>query len=462
MTQAEWRPLSAWRQAQQPAASLAEALAAGSENAGAGRQAAALWVPGRIELFGKHTDYAGGRSLLTAIGRGMRLLVMPGRGRELCWRDLTRGLEARFDVGCCELWPGDWSNYLRAVTRRLDADFGPLERGAEVAMVSDLPRSAGLSSSSALIVAAFSVLAAVNPIRRHPAFVAAVGDSVTALAGYLGAVESGAPFAGVEADRAARQGVGTRGGSQDQTAILGCLPGEVSQFRFAPVIREQDVVFPGDWRLVVALSGVKAKKSGKARERFNHLAALAASGVEGWRRATGGDAPHLGAALEAAGGDVEQFLRAVAAGSEHGETAQRQEIIARARQFAIESGQLVPAATAAFAAADDQALGALAERSQRLAEDDLGNQLPATRALVRAARDAGALAASAFGAGFGGATWAVCAASETTNFPTRWRAAYTERYRPEASREDPQKAEFLLVEPAAAAGWQAWPASPAR
>src|SRR5512134_311198 len=29
-----------------------------------------VWVPGRIELFGKHTDYAGGRSLLCAVERG--------------------------------------------------------------------------------------------------------------------------------------------------------------------------------------------------------------------------------------------------------------------------------------------------------------------------------------------------------------------------------------------------------
>ena len=28
------------------------------------------WVPGRIEVVGKHTDYAGGRSLLCAISRG--------------------------------------------------------------------------------------------------------------------------------------------------------------------------------------------------------------------------------------------------------------------------------------------------------------------------------------------------------------------------------------------------------
>ena len=32
------------------------------------------FVPGRIELFGKHTDYAGGRSLVCAVDRGFHLL----------------------------------------------------------------------------------------------------------------------------------------------------------------------------------------------------------------------------------------------------------------------------------------------------------------------------------------------------------------------------------------------------
>src|SRR6185295_12810757 len=31
------------------------------------------FVPGRIEIFGKHTDYAGGHSLLAAVPRGITL-----------------------------------------------------------------------------------------------------------------------------------------------------------------------------------------------------------------------------------------------------------------------------------------------------------------------------------------------------------------------------------------------------
>src|SRR5690606_7084874 len=37
---------------------------------GADDVAATFFVPGRIEVLGKHTDYAGGRSLLAAVNRG--------------------------------------------------------------------------------------------------------------------------------------------------------------------------------------------------------------------------------------------------------------------------------------------------------------------------------------------------------------------------------------------------------
>ena len=46
---------------------LAEGVAAESP-------ARAYWVPGRVEVGGKHTDYAGGRSLLAATTRGFAVV----------------------------------------------------------------------------------------------------------------------------------------------------------------------------------------------------------------------------------------------------------------------------------------------------------------------------------------------------------------------------------------------------
>ena len=35
----------------------------------------AWWIPGRLEVFGKHTDYAGGRTLVAALPRGFVVLA---------------------------------------------------------------------------------------------------------------------------------------------------------------------------------------------------------------------------------------------------------------------------------------------------------------------------------------------------------------------------------------------------
>ena len=35
------------------------------------------FTPGRVEIFGKHTDYAGGHSLLAAVPRGIALVARP-------------------------------------------------------------------------------------------------------------------------------------------------------------------------------------------------------------------------------------------------------------------------------------------------------------------------------------------------------------------------------------------------
>ena len=56
----------------------------------------------------------------------------------------------------------------------------------------------------------------------------------------------------------------------------------------------------------------------------------------------------------------------------------------------------------------------------------LENQLPQTNALQRLARAGGAVAASAFGAGFGGAVWAIIRADDAPAFSIAWLAAYAQ------------------------------------
>ena len=49
----------------------------GPAKAGPYQESRAFFVPGRLEVLGKHTDYAGGRSLLCTVERGICLVAAP-------------------------------------------------------------------------------------------------------------------------------------------------------------------------------------------------------------------------------------------------------------------------------------------------------------------------------------------------------------------------------------------------
>ena len=98
-----------------------------------GRAARWAWfVPGRIEVFGKHTDYAGGRSLVAAVPRGFAVVAGPrtrrhrlGRRRAMAGRDgrSPRATSARSFTG--------WANYVAVVARRLASNFPGAELGTD-------------------------------------------------------------------------------------------------------------------------------------------------------------------------------------------------------------------------------------------------------------------------------------------------------------------------------------------
>jgi galactokinase len=82
----------------------------------------------------------------------------------------------------------------------------------------------------------------------------------------------------------------------------------------------------------------------------------------------------------------------------------------------------------AFERADKDALARLSRESQSDAERLLGNQIPETIALASSARKAGAFAACSFGAGFGGAVWALVEGGSADHFCRKWgRDAFVTR-----------------------------------
>jgi galactokinase len=405
---------------------------------GGGRDAAdarAFWVPGRVEFLGKHTDYAGGRSLLCAIERGICIVAAPRADRRLRIVDARLGESVEGavdpDVRAAE---GHWSTYPFTVARRIARDFGDPLLGADVAFTSDLPPASGMSSSSALVVATFLALADVNQLASRDAYRRAF-PRPEALAGYLGAVENGYSFEQFAGDT----GVGTFGGSEDHTAILCARPDALIQYSFCPVRFERHVPLPKDHELVLASCGVVAEKIGGAREAYNRLSRSTQELASRWRQLTGRDDATLGDAL-ASSSDATERLLAMAADCDD-------ELRERLEQFVRESGELIPRSGDALLRGDLEALSALIDRSQEGAERLLKNQIDETVWLVRDARKTGAVAASAFGAGFGGAVWALVPSAGANSFRSKWSERYAARF-PSAA----EKASFFVTRagPAAA------------
>ena len=376
-----------------------------------------MFVPGRVEVLGKHTDYAGGATLTCAVERGFSLAYSPRPDGTLRVADAGRGETISIAVSPELAVPrGHWSNYPSTAARRLARNMVSALRGADVAFVSTLPSAAGLSSSSALITAVALVLIDVNRLEAHPRFRAEVPDRL-ALAGYLGSVENGQAFGAFAGDR----GVGTFGGSEDHTALLCSQPDRLGHFAFCPVRRLASLPVPPGCIFVVAASGVTAAKTGNARERYNRASLQVAVMLEQWRAGTGRSDATLQAVVTSSPGAVDE-LRALLKLERGAYPAA--DLLRRLDHFLVENQQLVPAAAAALEAGDISGFGAAARESQRAAEDLLGNQVPETRALARLALEQGAAAASAFGAGFGGSVWALVQVEDAERFAAAWRAAY--------------------------------------
>lgn len=384
--------------------------------------ACAFFIPGRVEFAGKHTDYAGGRSLVCAIERGISLAAAPRRDAQIHMCSIDAGSEARFSFDPnAEPARGDWSNYAITVARRIARDFPAARTGADIAFSGDLPRASGMSSSSALIIGVFSALAKINCLYQAD-FLCAFIHGAEDLAGYLGAIECGAPFGA----SAGHRGVGTLGGSEDHVAILCSRAGFLRQYSYCPIRFEREVRVPSDYSIVIGVSGVEADKTGNALEAYNRASLAAREILELWRAATGRDDASLAAAMASSTDAAERMRGILSSTTDTGSAPEL--LLNRLAQFMEESNEIVPGVADALADGDLERVGALMDRSQHLAETCLGNQTAETSELARSARALGAAAASAFGAGFGGSVWALVPSAQANRFRDSWAAQYRARF----------------------------------
>ena len=386
-------------------------------------------VPGRVEVLGKHTDYAGGSVLVGAIDRAITARARRVAGPPASLTATTDGgdpvtLRAGVDPG---LEPGHWGRYLQTVLDRLTLNFG-VGTATHLSISSDLPPASGMSSSSALVCATALALASLNGWDADPRWIESMPDRLS-LAGYLAAVEGGRAWR----DLPGTSGVGTRGGSEDHTGMLCGAQDRLLLADFDPMCITRTISFPSQWALIVGVTGVLAHKTGAALEDYNRGPNTVQAVLARWNEATGRPDASLAGAVrhligdatgEQAAGDpaLKDLLRLCDPGYE------RQRI----EQFLVESLVLVPDGARLIDAADP-GMGEVLERSQELADRGLRNQVPQTRLMVSLAREAGAIGASSFGAGWGGSVYALVPADDAEDFATQWLQTYRDRA-PEAER----------------------------
>lgn len=394
------------------------------DEGGVPRERRRAWiVPGRIEVLGKHVDYAGGRSLLCTVELGIVIVARARDDGRVVLRDARRREAITLSLDASTRAAVPWAIYPRTVMNRLVRNFGNAVQGADVALASNLPSAAGVSSSSALTVGLTLMFAALSDLSHHPLWRQALPDR-PALAGYVGAIENGMDYGVLSGEK----GVGTMGGAQDQTAILCSERARLEVFSWAPVRFERSVAWPATHAFVVGVSGVVAAKAGAAKERYNRAARTAHHLVTAWN-ATGTAPVHTlrEAFLAAAGGAAlneipPALVRAAEAAANTDFSAAH--LVGRLGQFFDETFVIVPQAADALARGELAAFGRLVDLSQAGAERALENQIAETVHLQRYARELGATAASAFGAGFGGAVWAMVPTVDAERFAARWREKY--------------------------------------
>jgi galactokinase len=124
-------------------------------------------APGRVNLIGEHTDYNDGWVLPMAIDRGIAVAFGGRRDRLLCAHASLSGETRELRLDLLGTRTGSWTDYVAGGVWALGR-AGFRLRGADLAIVGDLPVGAGLSSSAALELASMRAMCAVAGIAWDP------------------------------------------------------------------------------------------------------------------------------------------------------------------------------------------------------------------------------------------------------------------------------------------------------
>lgn len=375
--------------------------------------------PGRVNLIGEHMDYNGLPVLPMAIEQAILVAFAPRADGIVRMRNVDGAYPERVFENTRDLprsAQGAWDNYCKAALQKLNNELKPEKLpGMDMLFTSTLPVAAGLSSSSALVVAcALCYLATLDHTLER---------DITRLdlAGHMATAE---------------HYVGTRGGGMDQTCILNAQHGHACKIDFFP-IRVEQAPLSQDFAIVVCDSMVKVEKSGEALIRFNRgprFCALGTALVERYLQETMDEDIELerlgdlwlgplcltyreGAeVVDRAIPQDRLSLAEVATRLGLSEAEVREEYLGevpepaegfplRARlRHQYSEYRRVEQARDALLEGDAAAFGKLMNESHTSCANDFGISSPELDSLVEAARASGAIGARLTGAGFGGAT----------------------------------------------------------
>ena len=110
-------------------------------------------APGRVNLIGEHTDYNDGFVMPAAIELYTYAAIKPRDDRTLCVHSENYSESCEFDLDePAPIARAHWSDYVSGVAVILEC-AGYCLRGSDLAIKSDVPIGAGLSSSAAIEVA---------------------------------------------------------------------------------------------------------------------------------------------------------------------------------------------------------------------------------------------------------------------------------------------------------------------
>jgi galactokinase len=193
---------------------------------------AAARAPGRINLIGEHTDYNEGFVLPCAIDRDT-FAVAAARADGVFTGVSREDPAAVLIDGERDERPGGWGAYLYGVVRAL-ADRGHRLPGADLAVASEVPVGAGLSSSAALCVALVTALDALFELQLD-------WEARAAIAHRAENVYAGIPVGIMDS-------LASAGGRQARALFIDCRD-----------VRCTLVALPDALRILVADSGVKRR-----------------------------------------------------------------------------------------------------------------------------------------------------------------------------------------------------------